>query len=127
VKAPLDGGEWPAKKAGDPIERHVRPVAQRQDDLELFGQRRHGPAHGLGLLLSLQDVPAGLAQDLTVLQDQIVQRRVGGARLAAAPADHFPPCDRVQPRPKPGGVAQLGQCLEGSQECLLTDVFRQRP
>jgi hypothetical protein len=125
VQAPFHGGERQPQEAGDPLQRHLGPVAQREDELELFRQRGHRLADPLPFLFALQRLPAGLTEDMAVFQDQLVQRRVGGAGLAAGPADRLPPRDGVQPRAEAGGVGQLRQRLERQQERLLTDILRQ--
>ena len=125
MQAPLDGRERQSQEAGDPFQRHLGPVTQRQDKLELLRECGHRLPHPLLLLAALQRVPASLGQDLAVIEDQLVQRSVRDTGLAATAADGLPPRDHVQPGGEAASVRQLRQRLEGQQECFLADVLRQ--
>jgi len=125
MEAPLDRGERQPQEARDPLQRHLGPVAQREDELELLRQGGHRLTHPFLLLAPFQSAPAGVGQDLAVIEDQLVQRRVGSSRLAAVVADRLAPRDHMQPRGEPLPVGQLRQRLERQQERFLADVFRQ--
>jgi hypothetical protein len=128
VQAPLDGGERSSEVGGNLLQGHVRPVSEREDELELFRQRCHGLSNGLPLLPPFDRLPPALGLSHTLIQQRLVERHmVGGAGLSGAVADHLAPGDGVQPGGEAAGVPQAGQGAEGPHERLLADILRHWP